>query len=95
MAAVLNYIPYLGPLAALALYWFVALVTFDELIQILAVPLVFLCLTTIEGQFLNPMILGRRLTLKSGHRVSIAAGLGMDLGRARSVAGGAYSGHSQ
>lgn len=63
VAAVLNYIPYLGPLAALALFSFVALVTFDELIQILAVPLVFLCLTTIEGQFLNPMILGRRLTL--------------------------------
>jgi predicted PurR-regulated permease PerM len=63
VAAVLNYIPYLGPLTALALLTFVALVTFDELSRTLLVPLTFVALTTIEGQFLNPMIVGHRLTL--------------------------------
>jgi predicted PurR-regulated permease PerM len=60
---VLNYIPYLGPLTALTLLTLVALVTFDELSNVLFVALTFVTLTTIEGQFLNPMIVGHRLTL--------------------------------
>jgi predicted PurR-regulated permease PerM len=63
IVAVLNYIPYLGPLTALTLLTLVALVTFDELSRILLVPLTFVTMTTIEGQILNPMIVGHRLTL--------------------------------
>lgn len=63
MVAVLNYVPYLGPLVALVVLSFVALVTFDEVGHALVVPAVFLFMTTIEGQLLNPMIVGHRLTL--------------------------------
>lgn len=61
--ALLNYIPYLGPLTGLVLLTFVAVMTFDEIGQIALVPATFLCLTTLEGQLLNPMILGERLNL--------------------------------
>ncbi|MGH8727765.1 MAG: AI-2E family transporter [Burkholderiales bacterium] len=63
VAAVLNYIPYLGPLVALTLFTFVAMVTFDDIARIAVVPAAFLALTTLEGQLLNPMIVGHRLTL--------------------------------
>jgi predicted PurR-regulated permease PerM len=61
--ALLNYIPYLGPFTGLVLLTFVAAMTFDEIGQIALVPATFLCLTTLEGQLLNPMILGERLNL--------------------------------
>jgi predicted PurR-regulated permease PerM len=61
--ALLNYVPYLGPLTGLVLLTSAALMSFDEIGQIALVPVTFLCLTTLEGQVLNPMILGERLSL--------------------------------
>src|SRR5690606_35540733 len=63
LAAINNFVPYLGSLATAIVLAIVAAVTFESLGAIVAPPLVFLALTTIEGQFLTPMLLGRRLTL--------------------------------
>ena len=60
MAALFNFIPYLGPIAAFFILAIAALVTFENLGQALAVPGVFLCLHLIEGQLVQPLTVGRR-----------------------------------
>lgn len=63
MAAVLNYVPYIGAGVVIACLFGVGLITFDSLSQALIAPGFYLVLATIEGQFIVPSILGRRLTL--------------------------------
>jgi len=60
---VLAYVPYLGPLTAVTVLSVAALMSFDTLAGALVVPGVYLILVTIEGQFLTPIVLSRRLTL--------------------------------
>jgi predicted PurR-regulated permease PerM len=61
VAFVLNYIPYAGSAATLVLLTVVALVSFDGLGKPLAVAGCYLFLTTIEGQVVQPILVGRRL----------------------------------
>jgi predicted PurR-regulated permease PerM len=61
IAALFNFVPYLGPIAAFFILSVAALVTFESLGQALAVPGVFLCLHLIEGQLVQPLTVGRRL----------------------------------
>lgn len=63
MVALLNFIPYLGAVVNFIILAVVAILTFDDLSHALLVPSVFLILTTLEGQFITPTILGRSLTL--------------------------------
>lgn len=63
MAAVLNYVPYIGAGVVIACLFAVGLASFDTLGQALVAPGFYLALATIEGQFIVPSILGRRLTL--------------------------------
>jgi predicted PurR-regulated permease PerM len=63
MAGFLNFIPYLGAGVSLMIIALVSALTFDSLLQIALPPMAFLALTTIEGNFLTPLIVGRRLTL--------------------------------
>ena len=63
MAAVFNFVPYLGSGVTLVVLTAVALLTFPAVSQALLVPAAFLALATIEGQFVNPIILGRRMAL--------------------------------
>jgi len=63
MAGLLNFIPYLGPLVTLAVLAAAAILSFDTLGQALMRPAAFFALTTLEGQLVTPLILGRRLTL--------------------------------
>ena len=63
LAALLNYLPYLGPLVMLAVLSLVSLLTFDTLGQMSLPPLAYLAMTIIEGQFISPMVVGRRMTL--------------------------------
>lgn len=63
LAAVTNYIPYLGALVMIGVLAMVGFVTFDNLGQSLMAPGAFVCLNLLESYFLTPMILGRRLTL--------------------------------
>jgi predicted PurR-regulated permease PerM len=60
MAGVLNFIPYLGPITACAVFAGAALITFPTLGQALAVPGVFILLHLIEGQLVQPLTVGRR-----------------------------------
>jgi predicted PurR-regulated permease PerM len=62
-AAVLNFIPYVGSATTLLLLAVVALVTFDDLGRVFAVVGSYLGLATIEGQVVQPLLVGRRLDL--------------------------------
>lgn len=63
LACVLNYIPYVGPAVMTAILAAVGLITFPTILQGLAPMGVFLVLTSVEGHFLMPMIVGRRVSL--------------------------------
>ncbi|WP_341676738.1 AI-2E family transporter [Niveibacterium sp. SC-1] len=63
MVATLNFIPYLGATVSLAVLSLVALVSFDSLGQALVVPAVFLGLTTLEGQLIQPLVMGRHFAV--------------------------------
>jgi len=65
LAGVLNFVPYLGPIAASFIFACVALVTFDNLGHALAVPGVFIALHLIEGQLVQPLTVGRRLEVNA------------------------------
>jgi len=60
LAGVLNFIPYLGPIAACLIFACAALITFAGLAHALAVPGVFVVLHLIEGQLVQPLTVGRR-----------------------------------
>jgi predicted PurR-regulated permease PerM len=61
VAFVLNYVPYAGSAVTLALLTIVAVVSFDGLGKVLAVAGCYLVLTTLEGQVVQPILVGRRL----------------------------------
>jgi len=61
LAAVLNFIPYVGPVTTLVLLTVVAIVSFDGLGHVLGVSLTFAGLTVLEGQLIQPWLVGRRL----------------------------------
>jgi predicted PurR-regulated permease PerM len=63
VAAVLHFIPFLGPVITFVILCGVSLLTFDTWLNILLPPLFYFCLAGLEGYFITPMILGRRLTL--------------------------------
>jgi predicted PurR-regulated permease PerM len=60
MAALFNFVPYLGPIAAFFILAIAALVTFENLGHALTIPGVFLCLHLVEGQLVQPLTVGRR-----------------------------------
>ncbi|AWK86451.1 AI-2E family transporter [Azospirillum thermophilum] len=63
MVMLINYIPFIGPAVMTGVFFLVSLMTFDGLLAIVLPPLSFVALTTLEGNFLTPMIVGRRLSL--------------------------------
>lgn len=63
MGALLNFIPYIGSLIGVAVVFAVAVVTFNAPLDILAPPLIYFGLTALEGQFLTPTVIGRRLEM--------------------------------
>jgi len=63
IAAVLNFIPYVGSAITLLLLLIVAFVSFDTVAPVLAVGASYLALTTLEGQLVQPLVVGRRLEL--------------------------------
>ena len=63
LAMVLNYIPYVGAGCMTVILFGVGLVSFPSFAYAFAPPAAFVALATIEGQFLTPTVLGRKLTL--------------------------------
>jgi predicted PurR-regulated permease PerM len=61
LAAILNFIPYAGSAATLLVLTLVAVVSFDGLGHAMGVPLCYMVLTAIEGQIVQPLLIGRRL----------------------------------
>ena len=63
LAAVLNFIPYVGSAITIIVLTIVAIVSFDGVGRVLAVSATYLVLATIEGQIVQPLLVGRRLEL--------------------------------
>jgi len=63
LAFILNFIPYIGALMMEAALFAVGLVSFATLAHALVAPLILLGLATLEGHFITPAVIGRRLTL--------------------------------
>ena len=69
----LNYIPYVGPAIMYVLLFVIGLMTFPTILGALAPPGIFMAITLVEGQFLSPAIVGRRVL--SIHPLSIFLGI--------------------
>lgn len=63
LATVLNYIPYIGPALTTAVLFLIGLFTFPTVGEALIAPLAFLVITALEGQFITPTLMGRRMML--------------------------------
>ena len=65
LAAILNFIPIIGPVAMFAVLVVVGLVAFPTIGAGLLAPAMFAAMTFLEGHFITPMIVGRRLALNA------------------------------
>ena len=65
VAFALNYVPYLGAFTGMAATLVVGLITFDQPGPALLPALVFFALTALEGQFVTPYFVGRRLEMNT------------------------------
>jgi predicted PurR-regulated permease PerM len=63
LAVVLEYIPYVGAFVLAGILALVGIATFDDVWRAMLVPGVYVAINFIQGNFLVPMVLGRRLTL--------------------------------
>ena len=72
LAALLEFVPYLGAATMIAVLALAALSTFDETGRALLVPATYLAINFVQANFIYPLVLGRRLTLNP---VAIFVGL--------------------
>lgn len=63
LAGLLNFAPYIGPTLTLITLTLVGLSTFSSLGHALAVPGTVFAIVLIEGQFISPFVIGRRLAI--------------------------------
>ena len=63
LAGTLNFIPYLGPAVMVATLFAIGLLTFPTLKAAFVAPIIWIFVTTLEGQFITPTIIGHRHTL--------------------------------
>ena len=63
MAGILNFIPYVGSIIGLGAVTLAAAITFDHMHMVALVAGTYLFLTAVEGNFITPSLLGRKLTL--------------------------------
>lgn len=63
MAALLNYIPYLGPMLGAVLLLAVGVLQFDTALQALLPASLYLLLNLLESQLVTPLVLGRNFSL--------------------------------
>ena len=63
IVAVLNYIPYLGPIASAALLFVGGLMVFPDAWSALLPPAIFVGLHMVEANLITPMIVGKKLTI--------------------------------
>lgn len=63
IAALLNFLPYIGPLTMIGVLALVGLATYDTVPLGMIAPVAYLALHTIEANIVTPSILGRRFTV--------------------------------
>ena len=63
LAFLLNYIPILGPMTGVAVFFVVGLFTFDNPLFAFVPAGIYLAIHVMEGETITPMLLARRLTL--------------------------------
>lgn len=63
VAAVTNFIPYLGSVICTVVIGLAALLAFEDVWWALLVPAVYFLLNTLEGYVVHPLVMGRRFTL--------------------------------
>jgi predicted PurR-regulated permease PerM len=64
LAAVLTYVPYVGPAVGIGLVTLASFVTFPTLGAALAPPLAYLALAVVEGNLVTPFVLGRTCAIR-------------------------------
>jgi predicted PurR-regulated permease PerM len=72
LAALAEFVPYLGATALIAVLALAGLVTFEQISQALLVPASYLAVNVLQSQFIFPLVVGHRLTLNP---VAILVGL--------------------
>ena len=87
LAFILNFIPYIGALMMEAALLMVGLVTFATLAQALVAPLDLSGSCDLEGHFITPSVMGRRLTLNPLTVFSVVGVLDLAMGTGRGVFG--------
>src|ERR1700730_10465777 len=63
MAAIFNYVPYVGAATGIVSLGMASAITFHEPIKIFLPPATYFLLSLVEGNFLVPLALGRSLAL--------------------------------
>jgi predicted PurR-regulated permease PerM len=63
LAAVLNYIPYIGPALVIGTLAVVGLLLYPTVQGAAVAPLLYLAIVTVEGQFITPALMGRQLEI--------------------------------
>ncbi|MBS3648918.1 AI-2E family transporter [Pseudaminobacter sp. 19-2017] len=64
-AMLLNFLPYIGAAANILLVGAISIVSFDTLYFALAAPAFVLLCNVLEGQFITPLVVGRRLEINA------------------------------
>ncbi|MDX8449540.1 AI-2E family transporter [Mesorhizobium captivum] len=64
-AALLNFLPYVGALTTILLVAVIALISFDSISYALLAPAFVLLCDIVEGQFVTPVMVGRRLEINA------------------------------
>ncbi|RWA71982.1 MAG: AI-2E family transporter [Mesorhizobium sp.] len=64
-AALLNFLPYVGALITIVLVTVIALISFDTISYALLAPAFVLLCDIVEGQFVTPTVVGRRLEINA------------------------------
>ncbi len=65
LAALLNFLPYIGALMTMLSVGVISIVSFDSFSYAMVPPIYVLVCNTLEGQIITPLILGRRLELNA------------------------------
>ncbi len=65
LAALLNFLPYIGALATIAIVAVISVISFDSIGYALLAPLFVLFCNVMEGQIITPVIVGRRLEINA------------------------------
>ena len=80
LAATLNFIPIIGPVFMFVILTVVGVIAFPTLAGGLLGPALFAGMTFLEGHFLTPVIVGRRLAIECARRVHRAGVLDLAVG---------------